>query len=185
MKKKTKIIISSVLCLLIIGVGIFSIYNNTSSLGEQKSKEFIKSINLLKNENYIEAYNNIKNSSNEEKDIIQTIILYKFGEQIDLVTDINKRITEQMEHITDYLTYTYLYSKDTKYQKEIDKIYDEEYPKLYDIKTKIPLEIMFDDTKTYYNLYFEYLDLNNGIFKNCEYNIINNKDELLQKKRNC
>ena len=40
---------------------------------------------------------------------------------------------------------------------------------------------MFEDSIKYYNLYFEYLDLNNGTFKNYEYNILNNKNKLIEK----
>lgn len=46
------------------------------------------------------------------------------------------------------------------------------------------MEILFDDCNTYYNLYFEYLNLDNGLFSNYEYNILNNKDELLNKLTN-
>ena len=38
---------------------------------------------------------------------------------------------------------------------------------------------MFDDSINYYNLYFEYLNMDNGIFKNYEYNILNDKNNLL------
>lgn len=179
MNKKVKIIISSVLCLIIIVIGVFLVYNNNSTLEENRSKKFIKSINYIKDENYIEAYNTIKNSAKEEVDIIQTIILYKFSEQLEISTKLNEKINDEAEHITDYLTYIYIYSKDTSYQQKIDKIYDEEYSKLFEIKNKIPENIMFDDSINYYNLYFEYLNMDNGIFKNYEYNILNDKNNLL------
>ena len=181
MNKKIKIFISCVLCLVIVSIGTFIIYNNKTSLEENKSKDFIKSINYLKNDNYIEAYNTIKNSDKEEINIIQTIILHKFCSQLDIVLELDEKIIDEAEHITDYLTYTYLYSKDSSYQKKIDKIYDEEYSKLFEIKNKIPENIMFEDSIKYYNLYFEYLDLNNGTFKNYEYNILNNKNKLIEK----
>ena len=55
---------------------------------------------------------------------------------------------------------------------------------MFETKEKIPIDILFEDCNTYYNLYFEYLNLNNGLFSNYEYNIINNKDELLNKLTN-
>lgn len=179
MSKKIKIIISSILCFLIIGMGAFLVYNNKSPLGEKKSESFIKSINYLKDENYIEAYNNIKNSSKEEIDIIQTIILYRFIKQVDLMSELNEKITDEIDNIIDYLNYPFLYSKNPKYQQNIDKIYDEEYPKLFELKTKMPSEIFFNDSIDYYNLYFECLELNNGLFKNVEYKALNNKQEFL------
>lgn len=181
MSKKIKIIITSVLCLIIIGIGTFLIYNNHSDLGKQKSKEFIKSINYIKDENYIEAYNTIKNSDKEEIDIIQTIILYKFCDQMSAHTKVINEIAEEVDHIRDYLTYPYLYSKDSSYQRKINKIYDTEYSKLYEIRTKIPESIMFDDSVNFYNKYFEVLDLGNGAFKNYEYNIIHNQEKNLAK----
>lgn len=181
MSKKIKIIVSIIFSILIIGIGVFLIYNNKPSLPERKSKEFIKSINYLKEQNYIEAYNTIKNSNKEEINIIQTIILYEFCNQLEIVTDLNEKIYDEAKNITNYLTYTYLYSKDSSYQKKIDKIYDEEYSKLFEIKNKIPENIMFDDSIKYYNLYFEYLDLNNGTFKKYEYNLLNNRDNLVAK----
>ena len=181
MGKKIKIIISSILCFFIVGIGLFLVYNNQSSPGEKKSQNFIKSINYLKEENYIEAYNNIKDSSDEEFNIIQTIILYKFIEQINLTMELNEKIYDEADNILDYLIYTYTYSKNPVYQQNIDKIYDEEYPIFFELKNKIPEEIFFQDSIDYYNLYFEYLNLNNGLFKNYEYNVLYNKQEILNK----
>lgn len=184
MSKKLKIIISIILSLLIIFIGIFLIVSNNSPVGEKYSKEFIKSINYIKEENYIEAYNIIKNSDKDEKNIIQTIILHTFTKQLEKLTDVDEKLTNEAKNITNYLTYTYLYSKNPIYQQNIDKIYVEEYQPLFEIKEKIPMEILFDDCNTYYNLYFEYLNLDNGLFSNYEYNILNNKDELLNKLTN-
>lgn len=184
MNKKLKIIISIILSLLIIFIGIFFIINNISPVGEKYSKEFIKSISYIKEENYIEAYNTIKNGNNDEKNIIQTIILHMFINQFYTTTDIIEKVGDEAENITDYMTYTYLYEKDPIYQQNIDKIYAEEYQPLFETKEKIPIDILFEDCNTYYNLYFEYLNLNNGLFSNYEYNIINNKDELLNKLTN-
>lgn len=184
MNKKLKIIISIILSLLIIFIGIFFIINNISPVGEKYSKEFIKSISYIKEENYIEAYNTIKNGNNDEKNIIQTIILHMFINQFYTTTDIIEKVGDEAENITDYMTYTYLYEKDPIYQQNIDKIYAEEYQPLFETKEKIPIDILFEDCNTYYNLYFEYLNLNNGLFSNYEYNIINKKDELLNKLTN-
>ncbi len=184
MKMNVKIIISIILCVLIVSVGGYSIYSNSSQNGEKRSKEFIKAINYIEKEKYLDAYNTIKKSDKNEVDIIQTIILDKFSNIILLNIDIQNEINDEMEKINDYIKYPSLYSKDSSYQQNIDKIYDEKYPEFYEIKTKIPSNIMFDDTLDFYNLYFEYLDLDNGLMKNYEYNVLNNSEELLNKINN-
>lgn len=181
MAKKIKIIVSIILCVLIVGLGIFYINSNTHTMGEKWSKSFIQSINYIKEGKYIDAYNNIKDGDKEEKNIIQTVILHKFGNQFDISMDINEKIGDEADHITDYLTYTYIYSKDPVYQQNIDKMYEEEYQPLFDIKEKIPKDILFDDCQNYYDLYFGYLNLFNGFFKNYEYKVLNQKNELLNK----
>ena len=50
--------------------------------------------------------------------------------------------------------------------------------------TTLPKNILFEDCSKYYDLYFEYLNLDYGLFSNYEYNILNNKDELLNKLTN-
>ncbi len=184
MKKNVKIIISIILCVLIVSVGGYFIYNNNSKNGEKKSKEFIKAINYIEKEKYVDAYNVIKKSDKNEIDIIQTIILDKFSSMVLSSVDVQNEIYEEIENINDYINYPSLYSKDSSYQQKIDKIYDEKYPEFYKMKTKIPSNIMFDDTLDFYNLYFEYLDLDNGLMKNYEYNVLNNKEELLNKISN-
>lgn len=184
MKMNVKIIISIISCVLIVGVGGYFIYNNNSQEGEKKSKEFIKAINYIEKERYVDAYNTIKKSDKNEIDIIQTIILDKFSNAVLSNIDVQDEINKEIENINDYIKYPSLYSKDSSYQQKIDKIYDEKYPKFYEIKTKIPSNIMFDDTLDFYNLYFEYLDLDNGLMKNYEYNVLNNKEELLNKINN-
>ncbi len=184
MNNKIKIIITIVLSALIIGIGMFFIYSNKQTLGNKKSKEFIKAISYIKEEKYVDAYNVIKNGNEEEKDMIQTILLYKFTEQFDIATDVVEKVSDEAENITNYLTYTFLYSKDPIYQQNVDKIYEEEYKPLFDIKNKIPKNILFEDCSKYYDLYFEYLNLDYGLFSNYEYNILNNKDELLNKLTN-
>ena len=182
MSKKVKITITSVICLIIIGIGIATTFNNATA--DRKSKEFINSIKYIQDGKYIKAYNNIKNGDKKEVEIIQIIILNIFSKEFDKSADIVKKIGEEADNITDYLTYTYIYSKDDKYQQNIDKLYDDEYQKLYDVKDKISQDIIPNDALTYYNLYFEYLDLANGMFKNYEYNLINNKDNLINRIQN-
>lgn len=181
MDKKIKIIISCVLSIIIIIGGIFFSIGTNTSENKKYSKEFINAIDYIKNEEYIKAYDEINNSNEKEKEIIQTILLNKLIKEIDKNKEISEKLNEEAKNITDYLTYTSLYSKDDKYQQNIDKIYDEEFSKLYDIKTKITSNIMFSDSIEYYNSYFELLDLENGVFKNYEYNILNDKDNLLNR----
>ena len=181
MNKKTKTLFSIVLSVFIIIIGFVIVINNKPKEGERSSKQLVKAINLIKNEDYKGAYNEVKNSSKKDLEIVQTIILYTLENELTKNEEIVQKISDEAENITDYLTYTYLYSKDDKYQQNIDKIYDEEYSKLYDIKNKITEDIMFNDAKDYYKYYFEYLDLGNGLFKNYESNILNDKDGLTSK----
>lgn len=183
MSKKVKVIITGVICLLIIGIGLFATFSGNNK-SDRHSKQFIESIKYIQDENYIKAYNNIKNSNKEERDIIQTIIMVVFTNEFDKYTDIEDKLTKEAENITDYLTYTYLYQKDDKYQQNINRIYDEEFSKLYDIKNKIPRDIMFEDTVSYYDLYLKHLDLANGIFRDYEHKVINEKDSTLNKINN-
>lgn len=178
MSNKLKIIITSVICILIVGIGVLLVVDN-NSFGEKRSKTFVKSIQYIQDKNYVEAYNNIKNGKQEEKELVQTIILYKFMDELDKYTEISDKLSEEAEHITDYLTYTYLYSKNPIYQKNINKIYANEYPKLYDVKEKIPKDIMFEDTHKFYDTYIEILELTDGLYKNCEKKILNNNEEYV------
>lgn len=178
MSNKLKIIITSVICILIVSIGVLLVVDN-NSFGEKRSKTFVKSIQYIQDENYVEAYNNIKNGKQEEKELVQTIILYKFMDELDKYTEISDKLSEEAEHITDYLTYTYLYSKNPIYQKNINKIYANEYPELYDVKEKIPKDIMFEDTHKFYDTYIEILELTDGLYKNCEKKILNNNEEYV------
>ena len=178
MSNKLKIIITSVICILIVGIGVLLVVGN-NSFGEKRSKTFMKSIQYIQDENYVEAYNNIKNGKREEKELVQTIILYKFTDELDKYTEISDKLNEESEHITDYLTYTYLYSKNPIYQKNINKIYSDKYPELYEVKEKIPKDIMFEDTHKFYDTYIEILELTDGLYKNCEKKILNNNEEYV------
>ena len=64
MSNKLKIIITSVICILIVGIGVLLVVG-TNSFGEKRSKTFMKSIQYIQDENYVEAYNNIKNGKRE------------------------------------------------------------------------------------------------------------------------
>ena len=178
MSNKLKIIITSVICILIVGIGVLLVVDN-NSFGEKRSKTFVKSIQYIQDKNYVEAYNNIKNGKQEEKELVQTIILYKFMDELDKYTEISDKLSEEAEHITDYLTYTYLYSKNPIYQKNINKIYSDKYPELYEVKEKIPKDIMFEDTHKFYDTYIEILELTDGLYKNCEKKILNNNEEYV------
>lgn len=174
MKNKKKIIITAIICLIIAGLGAFIIFKESSTDSSNKeSKEFIKAIDDIQNNNYVEAYNEIKDGNAEEKNIIQTIFLCKFSNQIDDITNIANEINDEFKHITNYLKYTYLYSKNTKYQANIDKIYAEKYPALYAVKEQMPKEIMFNDITEMYDLYFEYVEKSDGLFKNSENKLLN------------
>ena len=110
--------------------------------------------------------------------MIQTILLNVFADKTTSAFDIATEITDEADHITDYLTYTFLYSKDSKYQANIDKIYAEKYPPLYDLKKQIPKEILFDDVSEMYDLYFEYVEKSDGLFKNAEYKILHDNSNF-------
>lgn len=181
MTKKMKIIISTVLCLVIICTGVGVVLLNRGTGGEKQSREFIKAIGYLQDEEYVKAYNEVKDSDQSELEIIQTLILSRLGEEFDKNTEIAEKIYDEAENISDYLSYPSLYSRDDSYQQNIDKIYDKEFSKLYDIKEKIPVDIIFDDAKDFYNAYFEYLDLANGLFRNYESNIIDDRLGLLDR----
>lgn len=57
-------------------------------------------------------------------------------------------------------------------KKNIDKIYENEYNKLFDVKSKLPKEIMFEDTQDLYDKYLELLEFDKDTFKNYEYKMI-------------
>lgn len=177
MKKYIKHI---VFIFLMIIISVYTCYNLNSKTHYDKnySKDFINAIESIRAENYNKSYEIIKNSSNEEKELIQTILLYKFLNEIDSYTSINEKINDEAENIIDYLTYTYLYERNTIYQKNIDEIYANEYNKLFDAKSKLPKEIMFEDVYDLYDKYFELIELDKDTFKNFEYKIKKNKSNL-------
>lgn len=183
MKKNIKIIISIILCLIIIGLGIFKVYHfyitkDDDAIAEKKSYDFIKALNYIQNENYIEAYNTVKDTNSTDLNIIQTIIWQKFTSQIDEVVSLDNKIFENFNEIVNYLAYPRLYSKNPIYQQNIDKIYDEEYVKLLDMKNKIPKNILFEDCASYYDSYFQFLDIENGVFRDVENQTLYNKSNL-------
>ena len=110
--------------------------------------------------------------------IIQTIIWQKFTSQIDEVVSLDNKIFENFNEIVNYLAYPRLYSKNPIYQQNIDKIYDEEYVKLLDMKNKIPKNILFEDCASYYDSYFQFLDIENGVFRDVENQALYNKSNL-------
>lgn len=181
MKKYIKHI---VFILFMMAISIYTYYNynynSKSYYDENYSKSFIKAVDYIKNEDYSKSYETIKDSSKKEKELVQTILLYKLVDEIDSYTVVKKKIREEAENITDYLTYTYLYDRDTKYQKNIDKIYENEYNKLFDVKSKLPKEIMFEDTQDLYDKYLELLELDKDTFKNLEYKIIKTNSKLVK-----
>ena len=65
MNIKLKVLITVFISLLIIGGGYFYLNNNRTLDGKSESKEFIKAISYLRNEDYVNAYNTIKNTNRE------------------------------------------------------------------------------------------------------------------------
>lgn len=55
----------------------------------------------------------------------------------------------------DYILYPNLYDKNSVYQKNIDKIYADEYNKLFEIKNKLPKEIMLEEVYDLYDTYIQ------------------------------
>lgn len=164
-------IIHVAFAVIMVGILVYTclVCGSKSYYDKNYSENFIKSIKYIKDGDYVKSYENIKNSSNEEKEIIQTIFLCEFSKERDKYLKISSEIMSEADNIIDYLKYTYLYEKDTKYQENIDKIYANEYSKLFDLKNKLPKEIMFEDTYDLYDKYFELLESNKDTFKNFEY----------------
>lgn len=166
-----KYIIHIVFAIIMISICIYTflVCNSKSYYDKNYSENFIKSINYIKDGNYIKSYEVIKNSSSEEKEIIQTVYLYEFFKETDTYFNISSKIMDESENIIDYLLYPILYDKNTKYQENIDKIYADEYSKLFEIKNKLPKEIMFTDTYSLYDTYIKLIETNKDTFKNFEY----------------
>lgn len=181
MNIKLKVLITVFISLLIIGGGYFYLNNNRALDGKSESKEFIKAISYLRNEDYVNAYNTIKNTNREDINIIQTATLYKFNKYFSKTLDLDIEILEEVNNIMDYLIYPSLYTKTSSYQQRIDKIYDNQYPKYLELKAKFPESIMFKDSLSFYNLFIEFLEINDGMFKNYEYNALNDKTTLQSK----
>lgn len=181
MNIKLKVLITVFISLLIIGGGYFYLNNNRTLDGKSESKEFIKAISYLRNEDYVNAYNTIKNTNREDINIIQTATLYKFNKYFSKTLDLDIEILEEVNNIMDYLIYPSLYTKTSSYQQRIDKIYDNQYPKYLELKAKFPESIMFKDSLSFYNLFIEFLEINDGMFKNYEYNALNDETTLQSK----
>ena len=181
MNIKLKVLITVFISLLIIGGGYFYLNNNRTLDVKSESKEFIKAISYLRNEDYVNAYNTIKNTNREDINIIQTATLYKFNKYFSKTLDLDIEILEEVNNIMDYLIYPSLYTKTSSYQQRIDKIYDNQYPKYLELKAKFPESIMFKDSLSFYNLFIEFLEINDGMFKNYEYNALNDKTTLQSK----
>ncbi len=166
-----KYIIHIVFAIIMISICIYTflVCNSKSYYDKNYSENFIKSINYIKDGNYVKSYEVIKNSSSEEKEIIQTIYLYEFFKETDTYFNISSKIMDESENIIDYLLYPILYDKNTKYQENIDKIYADEYSKLFEIENKLPKEIMLTDTYNLYDTYIKLIETNKDTFKNFEY----------------
>lgn len=78
----------------------------------------------------------------------------------------------------DYILYPNLYDKNSVYQKNIDKIYADEYNKLFEIKNKLPKEIMLEEVYDLYDTCIQLIEIDKDTFKNYEYNVFNKKTIL-------
>ncbi len=178
MKNKFKLVITVIISFVILSVGVgFIIISSIPK--ENRSKELIQAINYIKDNNYEDSYNEIKDSSKNEKAIINALYIHQLNNQFSAWDDIQVEIAEEAENITDYLLYSSLYSKNSKYQEEIDKLYATKFSELIKFKETLPRDIMPDDSLKYYDDYFDFLDYSNGLFSNYEYNIINDNTNLL------
>ena len=156
----------------------FLVCSSKSYYDKNYSENFIKSVNYIKDGNYVKSYEVIKNSSGEEKEIIQTIYLYEFLKETDKYLKISSEITDEINNIMDYILYPNLYDKNSVYQKNIDKIYADEYNKLFEIKNKLPKEIMLEEVYDLYDTYIQLIEIDKDTFKNYEYNVFNKKTIL-------
>lgn len=81
MKKYIKHIVF-ILFMMAISIYTYYNYNSKSYYDENYSKSFIKAIDYIKNEDYSKSYETIKYSSKKEKELVQTILLYKLVDEI-------------------------------------------------------------------------------------------------------
>lgn len=176
--KKYIIHIIFVVIMISICIYTFLVCSSKSYYDKNYSEKFIKSVNYIKDGNYVKSYEVIKNSSDEEKEIIQTIYLYEFLKETDKYLKISSEITDEINNIMDYILYPNLYDKNSVYQKNIDKIYADEYNKLFEIKNKLPKEIMLEEVYDLYDTYIQLIEIDKDTFKNYEYNVFNKKTIL-------
>ncbi len=175
-----KYIIHIIFAVIMISICIYTflVCSSKSYYDKNYSENFIKSVNYIKDGNYVKSYEVIKNSSGEEKEIIQTIYLYEFLKETDKYLKISSEITDEINNIMDYILYPNLYDKNSVYQKNIDKIYADEYNKLFEIKNKLPKEIMLEEVYDLYDTYIQLIEIDKDTFKNYEYNVFNKKTIL-------
>lgn len=175
-----KYIIHIIFAVIMISICIYTflVCSSKSYYDKNYSENFIKSVNYIKDGNYVKSYEVIKNSSGEEKEIIQTIYLYEFLKETDKYLKISSEITDEINNIMDYILYPNLYDKNSVYQKNIDKIYADEYNKLFEIKNKLPKEIMLAKVYDLYDTYIQLIEIDKDTFKNYEYNVFNKKTIL-------
>ena len=175
-----KYIIHIIFAVIMISICIYTflVCSSKSYYDKNYSENLIKSVNYIKDGNYVKSYEVIKNSSDEEKEIIQTIYLYEFLKETDKYLKISSEITDEINNIMDYILYPNLYDKNSVYQKNIDKIYADEYNKLFEIKNKLPKEIMFEEVYDLYDTYIQLIEIDKDTFKNYEYNVFNKKTIL-------
>lgn len=175
-----KYIIHIIFAVIMISICIYTflVCSSKSYYDKNYSENLIKSVNYIKDGNYVKSYEVIKNSSGEEKEIIQTIYLYEFLKETDKYLKISSEITDEINNIMDYILYPNLYDKNSVYQKNIDKIYADEYNKLFEIKNKLPKEIMLEEVYDLYDTYIQLIEIDKDTFKNYEYNVFNKKTIL-------
>lgn len=175
-----KYIIHIIFAVIMISICIYTflVCSSKSYYDKNYSESLIKSVNYIKDGNYVKSYEVIKNSSGEEKEIIQTIYLYEFLKETDKYLKISSEITDEINNIMDYILYPNLYDKNSVYQKNIDKIYADEYNKLFEIKNKLPKEIMLEEVYDLYDTYIQLIEIDKDTFKNYEYNVFNKKTIL-------
>lgn len=175
-----KYIIHIIFAVIMISICIYTflVCSSKSYYDKNYSENFIKSVNYIKDGNYVKSYEVIKNSSGEEKEIIQTIYLYEFLKETDKYLKISSEIMDEINNIMDYILYPDLYDKNSVYQKNIDKIYADEYNKLFEIKNKLPKEIMPEEMYDLYDTYIQLIEIDKDTFKNYEYNVFNKKANL-------
>ena len=110
-----KYIIHIIFAVIMISICIYTflVCSSKSYYDKNYSENFIKSVNYIKDGNYVKSYEVIKNSSGEEKEIIQTIYLYEFLKETDKYLKISSEITDEINNIMDYILYPNLYDKNS------------------------------------------------------------------------